>query len=405
MTTTTRVLLAPDKFKGSATAGEVAAHLAAGITDADPGATVEVLPVADGGDGTVEAALAAGFTEVLLSAHGPTGEQVATRFALREGVAVVEMAAVSGLAQLPGGRLAALTASSSGTGDVMLAALDAGATSLVLAIGGSASTDGGAGMLTALGARILRADGSPVAPGGAGLADAVELDLTDLDPRLAGCEVVVACDVDNPLLGPDGAAAVYGPQKGASPDDVAALDAALARWASLVGESVGAAVSPGSTGDADPADPADPAAPGAGAAGGVGYAALAVLGARMRPGIDLVLELVGFPAALARADLVVTGEGRLDVQTLSGKAPAGVAAAAARAGIPVVAVCGRLDLDETTWRGAGFTAAHALTDLTGDVQRCMDDPGPLLRETGARIGRDLAGLTAAPSQTTHGGPQ
>ena len=385
----TRVLLAPDKFKGSATAAQVAAHLAAGIASTAPDAVVEVLPVADGGDGTVEAALAAGFSAVAVDAHGPTGEAVATTFALRDGVAVVEMAAVSGLAQLPGGRFAPLSATSAGTGEVVAAALDAGATTVVLAIGGSASTDGGAGMLTALGARITRADGQPVTPGGAGLADAVELDLTDLDPRLEGCEVVVACDVDNPLLGPRGAAAVYGPQKGANEADVAVLDAALARWACLVGESLGAASPPGRA--AGPAaGEADPAAPGAGAAGGVGYAALAVLGARTRPGIDLVLELVGFDAALARADLVVTGEGRLDAQTLSGKAPAGVAAAAAAAGVPVVAVCGRLDLDEGAWRAAGFVAAHPLTEVEPDVARCIAHPGPPLRETGALIGRTLA---------------
>ena len=401
----TRVLLAPDKFKGSATAAQVAAHLAGGIATTAPHASVEALPVADGGDGTVEAALAAGFSAVAVTAHGPTGEAVATAFALREGVAVVEMAAVSGLAQLPGGRFAPLTATSCGTGEVIAAALDAGATTVVLGVGGSASTDGGAGMLTALGARVLRADGEPVLPGGAGLADAVELDLTDLDLRLAGCEVVVACDVDNPLLGPDGAAAVYGPQKGADAGDVAVLDAALARWASLVGESLGATVSGTAAGDADPADPADPDAPGAGAAGGVGYAALAVLGAAMRPGIDLVLELVGFDAALARADVVVTGEGRLDAQTLSGKAPAGVAASARAAGVPVVAVCGRLDLDEATWRAAGFAAAHALGDVEPDLARCIADPGPPLRETGARIGRALSALTTATSTTRTGGPQ
>ena len=218
--------------------------------------------------------------------------------------------------------------------------------------------------------------------------------------------MVVACDVDNPLLGPDGAAAVYGPQKGAGGDDVAVLDAALARWAALVGESLGATVSSG--GDADPADPADPDAPGAGAAGGVGYAALAVLGARVRPGIDLVLELVGFDAALARADVVVTGEGRLDAQTLSGKAPAGVAAAAAAAGVPAVAVCGRLDLDEVAWRAAGFVAAHALSDVEPDVARCIAEPGLPLRRTGELIGRALAELTAgrarAAPTTPAGGP-
>ncbi len=377
----TRVLLAPDKFKGTLTAAEVAAHLASGISSSAPDVEVSVVPVADGGDGTVEAAVAAGYEERTSRAHGPTGAERDARWARREGTAVVEMAEVSGLSQLPGGVLAPLDASSRGTGEVIVAALDAGARTIVLAIGGSASTDGGAGMLSALGARLTGADGAQVPDGGGGLAEAQRLDLSGLDARLRECDVVVACDVDNPLLGPDGAAAVYGPQKGATPEDVDALDAALARWAALVEQAV-------------PGGSTDPATPGAGAAGGVGFAALAVLDARMRPGIDLVLDLVGFHEALDGADLVVTGEGRLDEQTLSGKAPAGVAAAAAAAGSTTVAVCGRLDLDEAALRAAGISAAWALTDVSDDLEECMTRPGPLLHRIGARIAEALPGLVA-----------
>ncbi len=382
----TRVLLAPDKFKGTLTAGEVARHLAEGIASVSPEVEVAVLPVADGGDGTVEAAVAAGYEERSARAHGPTGEERDARWARRGDVAVVEMAEISGLGQLPGGMLQAYAASSRGTGDVIAAALDAGASTIVLAIGGSASTDGGAGMLAALGARLTGADGQEVSDGGGGLAGATALDLSRLDARLRECDVVVACDVDNPLLGPHGAAAVYGPQKGASPDDVTALDAGLARWADLVDAAVGA----GST---------DASAPGAGAAGGVGFAALAVLGARMRPGIDLVLDLVGFDEALAGSDLVVTGEGRLDEQTLSGKAPAGVAAAAAAVGTPTVAVCGRLDLELPALRAAGISAAYALTDVSDDLDECMTRPGPLLVRIGASIAEQLPRLVAEGAST------
>jgi glycerate 2-kinase len=290
---------------------------------------------------------------------------------VRDGAAMVEMASVSGLALLT--RLAPLTASSSGTGEVVRAALDHGCHTLVLGIGGSASTDGGAGMLSALGARLHGADGG-LAPGGAALADLVRLDLSGLHPRLADTTVVVACDVDNPLLGPHGAAAVYGPQKGAGPDDVATLDAALARWADVV------EATPGTTPARDRA--------GAGAAGGVGFAALAVLGAELRPGIDLVMELVGLADHLPGARLVVTGEGALDEQTLRGKAPAGVAAAARAAGVPVVAVAGRVALGRPELAAAGIEAAYALTDIEPDVTRCLADAGPLLERLAGELARD-----------------
>src|SRR4051812_36640913 len=234
-----RVVVAPDKFKGSLTAREVAARVAAGIGAEAPGVDVVQVPVADGGDGTLDAALAAGFTRVQVRAQGPTGEPVTTAFAARDGVAVVEMADVSGLALLMSDRLDALGASSYGTGEVIRAALDHGCREIVLGIGGSASTDGGAGMVAALGARLLDADGHGLGRGGAALAGLHELDLSGLHPALAETRVVVASDVDNPLLGPNGAAAVYGPQKGASEADVVTLDAALGRWADVVEAAVG----------------------------------------------------------------------------------------------------------------------------------------------------------------------
>jgi glycerate kinase len=368
-----RVVVAPDKFKGSLSAPEVAAHLAAGLTQAAPGTEVVQVPVADGGDGTLDAALSAGYRRVPVRAEGPTGVPVETAYAERDGVAVVEMADVSGLRRLPGGRPMARTASSYGTGEVVRAALDAGCRRIVLGIGGSASTDGGAGLVQALGARLLDAGGREVGRGGAALAAVESLDLAGLHPALGEAEVVVASDVDNPLLGPRGAAAVYGPQKGASPADVADLDAALARWSQAVRTATGA-------------DVADQ--PGAGAAGGVGFAAIAVLGATLRPGIDLVLDLVDFRAALPGADLVVTGEGSLDEQTLHGKAPAGVAAAARAADVPVVAVAGRSLLELTDLAPTGIRAAYALTDIEPDPARCMSEAGPLLERLATRVAAD-----------------
>jgi glycerate kinase len=375
------VVVAPDKFKGSLTAREVADRVAAGLNAVEPGLVVVRVPVADGGDGTVDAALAAGYERVPVRATGPTGEPVDTAYAVRDGVAVVEMADISGLRLLPPDRLAPLTATSYGTGEVVRAALDEGARNVVLGIGGSASTDGGAGMLEALGVRLFDAADNPLPRGGGALADLRRVDLTGLHPAVADTRIVVACDVDNPLLGPQGAAAVYGPQKGATPDDVPNLDAALAHWADLVDAATGRA------GVRDRA--------GAGAAGGVGYAAMAVLGADLEPGIGLILDLVRFADHLPGASLVITGEGSLDEQTLHGKAPAGVASAAAKAGVPVVTVSGRLALDREQLQAAGISAAYALTDIEPDVRRCLADAGPLLEKLAQGLARERIGGTTS----------
>lgn len=365
-----RVLVASDKFKGTLSAAEVGAAVSAGLRSAVADVDVTVVPVADGGDGTLAAATAAGFDHVPVTAGGPTGLPVRTGYARRGGTAVVELADACGLVRLPGGRPAPMTASSRGAGEVIAAAVDAGCTTVVLGIGGSASTDGGAGLVRALGAAVYDARGTEVLEGGGGLATATSLDLSGLHRRMAGVEVVVACDVDNPLTGPRGAAGVYGPQKGADAAQVAQLDAALGHWADLVADATGS-------------DRRESA--GAGAAGGVGFAALALLGATLRPGIDLVLDLVGFDDLLAGADLVITGEGALDEQTLHGKAPAGVAAAARRSGVPVVAVCGRTTLDADRLTAAGITAAYALEGIEPDLSRCLCEGDALLRTLGARI--------------------
>ena len=370
------VVLAPDSFKGSLTAAEVAAHLAAGLGRAAPDVPVRHVPVADGGEGTVDAACAAGFTALTAVVAGPTGEPVRCRFAVHKATAVVELAAASGPAALPGGRPAPLAATSLGTGQLVRAALDSGCTEVVLGLGGSACTDGGAGLLVGLGARLHGAAGQEFVPGRDPLETVERADLAGLDPRLRGARIVLAADVDNPLLGPSGAAAVYGPQKGATGAEVSRLEAGLTRWRAVLGAVQGP--------DAWTAA----GLPGAGAAGGVGFACLAVLGAARRPGIEVVLDLVGFDTALAGARLVITGEGSLDGQTLRGKAPAGVAWRARAAGVAAVAAAGRCLLSPAQLRTAGLSAAYPLTDLDPDVRRCIDAAGPLVERTAERIARD-----------------
>lgn len=365
-----RVLIAPDKFKGSLTAAEVAAAVARGLTAAAPDVDATCLAVADGGDGTLDAAIAAGFHRVETTATGPSGTPRITSWAERDGTALIEMASVSGLAQLHGGRPDPLGATSRGTGELIREALDAGCSRIVVGIGGSASNDGGAGMASALGALLTDCEGRPLAEGGAALSGLAGIDLAGLHPGLATTEVVVACDVDNPLLGARGAAAVYGPQKGASVHDVERLDKALATWAGRVALATARD---------------DRNVPGAGAAGGVGFAAVALLGARLEPGIDLMLDLLAFDRQVQGMDLVVTGEGSLDGQSLHGKAPLGVARAARAAGVKAVAVCGRKDVDDEALRCVGIDAAYALTAIEPDIRRCMTEAATLLEQLGATI--------------------
>ena len=368
------VVIAPDKFKGTLTAAQVAAHVAAGLEQARPRTDVVQVPVADGGDGTVEAAVAAGDRSIEMGVRGPTGKPVTASFAVQDGTAIVESAQACGLSLLAGEELAPLTATSRGVGELILAAIRFRAKRVVLGLGGVATTDGGAGMIQAFGARLRDAAGVDLPPGGAALA---RLDLLEMR-RLhdfSAIEFVIASDVDNPLLGPRGAAAVYGPQKGATPEDVTLLEDGLTVWADAVERDLG------TTHRDDP---------GAGAAGGLGFAALAFLHPAVQPGIELLLDLLSFPARLDGARLVITGEGALDAQTLHGKAPVGVARAAAALSpdIPVVAVAGVSRLTEDQLREAGIARAYALTDLEPDEERCRANPGPILEALAERIAAD-----------------
>lgn len=372
------IVVACDKFKGSLTAVDVAKHIQAGIATANPNATTDLVYVADGGDGTLDAALAMGFDRVAFTVEGPTGDAHHTAYAYRDHIAVVEMADACGLVHVPTGQLAPLTASSFGLGEVLATVLDQSTiTEIVLGVGGSASTDGGAGMLQALGARFVDADGKEVGRGGGALRDVVAVDCAGLHPRLQDVQITLASDVNNPLLGDQGAATIFGPQKGATPDDVATLETALTHYVSVLGAAF-----------PDAAQIATQ--PGAGAAGGVGFAALVALGATMRPGIELMLDLADFKNRVRGADLVITGEGALDAQSLSGKTPVGVSHAAHQAGVPVVAVCGKLSLTPNVLAQQHIQQAHSLLDAEPDVAVCMQDAGRLLEEIAAKAVQDWA---------------
>ncbi|QWB22544.1 MULTISPECIES: glycerate kinase [Streptomyces] len=367
------VLIAPDKFKGSLSADEVARALERGLLEAAPDTRVDRLPLADGGEGSVAAACAGRFRREDLVVTGPTGQPLTAGVAIHGRTVLIEAAAVCGLGVLPGGRKAPLTATSQGVGEAVRYALEGAADTIVLALGGVATTDGGAGLLRSLGAVLARADGTPIGPGGGGLADLRTADLTEARTALKDIDLVLATDVDNPLLGPTGAAAVYGPQKGASAAEVRELDDALAGFVRRLA----------ATGDPDAARGAE--TPGAGAAGGLGYAGM-LLGGRVCSGADYFLTLLGADELLAASDFVVTGEGSLDEQSLSGKLPVALARRARRYGTEVHAVAGRCTLPaERT--AAHFRSVQALTDLTD--QDCAHD-SDLSARLLERCGRALA---------------
>ncbi|MFJ1763562.1 glycerate kinase [Amycolatopsis sp. NPDC088138] len=360
----TRVVIAPDKFKGSLTAVEAAEAIALGVRDALPDADIVTCPVADGGEGTLDVLEAAGARIVRLTVRGPLEEAVRASYAVLDGTAYVESARACGIEFVEPSPETALAAHTWGVGELLMDALMHGAARLVLTVGGTASTDGGAGMLGALGAGVLDAFGAPVGLGGGTLSRVASTELTPVRERLNGVSVAVATDVTNPLLGPDGAAAVFGPQKGAGPEEVAALDAALGRWAHAL--QVGGA-------------PDVSRVPGAGAGGGVAAGAIAGLGATVESGFDLIAGLTGVDAALEGADLVITGEGSLDEQSLNGKAPAGIAARARPRGVPLMALAGRIQLGEAELASLGVIASSALIDHAESLDHARANAAELLR--------------------------
>ncbi len=353
-----RVVIAPDKFRGSLTAPEAARAIGLGVRRADPAAKVDLVPMADGGEGTVEAlveATAGTFREAIVS--GPLGDSALARFGiLGDGsTAAIEMAAASGHALVPPGSRDPTRTSTRGTGDLMLAAIRAGATRLVVGIGGSATNDGGSGMAQALGFRLLDRDGRDLGPGGGPLRDlrAIEPGPADL---LAGVSVLVACDVANVLCGPDGASVVYGPQKGATPEMVVELDENLGHLARIIARDLGPSVAE---------------VPGGGAAGGLGSGLIAFAGGRLVPGIDLVIEAVGLADRLIGADLCLTGEGAIDASSASGKTAVGVARLARSSGVPCLALAGSIGPGAGATLDAGLDAYFAIAPGPGTLQESI----------------------------------
>jgi glycerate kinase len=379
---TGHVIIAPDKFKGSRSAAEVARHLRDGLVRVVPNAEVRVAPVADGGEGTVDAALASGYTGVPVTVTGADGSPLSATIAIRGDTAVVELAQASGLQRVSKARRNAVRATSFGTGELIRAALDAGCQTIVLGLGGSASTDGGAGLVQALGARLLDSSERSIGPGGGELVNLSRVDLTGMDQRISRTTFILASDVNNVLLGPAGAAAVFAPQKGASAAQVDQLETGLSRWADAVATAV-AALNTSTLARHDLS-----AEPGAGAAGGVGFAAMALLHAQPRAGVELLLEMVGFAELLHGARLVITGEGSLDAQSLGGKVPVGVARAARQHNVPTVAVAGVTSLPPETLTAAGFEQTYTLQQLQPNLSRCIADAGRLLERTGQQIAED-----------------
>lgn len=361
----TPVVLAPDKFKGSLTASQVVEAMSLGLRTADPRIEAVACPIADGGEGTLTAVLSAGYEPVPVDATGPDGRTVTTSYARKGDTAVVEMADACGLGRLPDGIRLPMSASSRGLGDVIAAAIRDGCRKIIVGIGGSASTDGGAGMLRALGAEFLDDQGVELAEGGAALAQLHTLRLDRLLPGVLEVEIVIASDVDNPMCGPNGAAWIYGPQKGATPRQADELDHALSHWADVVAE----------VSSADHRDE-----PGAGAAGGVGFAGLAMLGARREAGSDVLFSVMGLEEKLKGAVAVITGEGSLDGQSLRGKAPIGVAALAGRLGVPAYAIAGVSALSQPAMSAAGFRAVYELAAREPDPRLCISNAFELVSE-------------------------
>ena len=373
----TRYLCAPDSFKESLTAMEAARAMAQGIENADHDAEVRCLPMADGGEGTARALVdATGGSMHAVPVHDPLGRPVEGHFGLlADGTtAVVETAEASGLALLEAKKRNPLIASSYGTGELILAAVRSGAKRIIVGLGGSATNDAGAGLLQALGVRLLDKNGNDLAHGGAALANLTTIDISTMDPALKNVAITAACDVTNPLTGPTGASAVFGPQKGASKDDVATLDAALAHFAQVIDSQLGVAVND---------------VPGAGAAGGIGAALKGFLNAEFRPGIAIVIEQSGLDAAAQWADVVFTGEGSIDFQTKFGKTPAGVAETAKRHGKPVIAVAGHIGTGIEELHEVGIDAVFGIAPGAASLSELLADAAANVTRTTEQIVRTL----------------
>jgi glycerate kinase len=369
-----RVLIAPDKFRGTLSAAQAARAIATGWRRTRSDDELVELPMADGGEGTLDALVEAlGGERRRVRVRGPLGDPVEAEFGLVRATggptAVVEMARASGLQLIAESRRDPLRTSTVGTGDLIRAACAEGPVEVLVCIGGSATNDGGAGMAQAVGIRLLDAQGDEIRPGGGALLDLARIDMGGLDPACRRVRFVVASDVDNPLTGPQGASAVYGPQKGAGPEEVILLDRALGHLAAVIHRDLGVDVRD---------------LPGAGAAGGLGAGLVAFLGARLRPGVDLVMDAVGLAPRLQGAGLVITGEGSLDEQSLRGKVPAGVLRVAREVGVPPMILCGRARVRPERVPVETLVERFGEARAMEDARRALED---LAAEVAARVGR------------------
>ncbi len=370
-----KIVIAPQAFKGSISALDAAEAMRKGILAVFPDADVALVPVADGGDGTLETLVEGSGGEIRQAeVTGPLGERRPTQWgAMGDGItAVIEMARTSGLALVPLDRRDPLNATTYGLGEIVSAALDDGFRRFIMGIGGSATNDAGAGMAQALGVRLLDAAGNELPHGGAALANLSRIDMTGIDPRVTESSFLVACDVSNPLTGPEGASAIYGPQKGATPEMVQTLDAALLHFSEIARHDIGADVND---------------LRGAGAAGGLGGGMVAFLDAELRAGVDIILDTVGLDAALEGADLVLTGEGALDYQTVYNKAPIGVAERAKRLGIPVIAIAGTLGDRYQLVHERGIDAAIAITNAPMSLEEASSRAAELVTDATEQAAR------------------
>lgn len=368
-----KIIIAPDKFKGSLTAAEAANAISRGIRGILPKAELKLIPLSDGGEGLIETLAGAGEGTILSTiVSNPLGQKVEARWALinSEQSAVIEMAVASGLSLVPPESQNPGITSTYGTGELIMAALDHGCSEIIIGIGGSATNDGGAGMACALGAKFIDKDGRPLDPGGLELLKLDRVDITNLDPRIKAVSCKVACDVDNPLTGQHGASYVYGPQKGANPDMVKELDRSLAHYASILKKYLGTDVEQ---------------IPGAGAAGGLGAGLIVFMGAELRSGIDLVLDTIKIDQELDRADLIITGEGRFDRQSLRGKVPMGIAKRAIKHNIPVIVLAGSVEVDNDELSQAGITAALSITDGSMKLEEAISRGSELLEKKAASL--------------------
>ncbi len=368
-----KIVIAPGAFKHSLTASAAAQAIAAGLRRSGLEAELHLLPIADGGNGTLDAFLAAGGQRIAVTVEDPAGRPVQAAFGLLPDgkTAVIEMALASGLELMDTWQLNPLRASTYGTGQLMQAALARGVERVIVGMGGSATVDGGAGCLQALGVSLLDAYGVEVPRGGGSLDRVFVIDTHKLDPRWRDVEVLIASDVSNPTLGPQGAAAVFGPQKGATPEQVALLERNLSHFFRVVRDQLGVDVRD---------------TPGGGAAGALSAGLVAFLGGRIESGVDVILKHSGFASLLDQADLVVTGEGRMDGQTIHGKGPIGVAQMARQRGVPTVALVGGLDIDDAALHRAGVQAALPIVTGPMPLERALDDAAALLERAALRLG-------------------